>query len=179
MSSNTTENKAPKKESSLGRGGKIAIIVGGIVIVILIGIILWLLFGKDDEKKRNVVVTPDNVDEVIEEMEQTEFVAPGSYQVTMNNTWNFPDGSSPSSNAYVENATANTNSVYFDILLADTEEVIYSSPILPIGSHLEDITLDKDLEAGNYDCVIKYTLIDENGDDLSSVRVSMSIVVEN
>jgi hypothetical protein len=61
--------------------------------------------------------------------------------------------------------------------LADTEENIYSSPVLPIGSHLEDITLDKELEDGTYDCVMTYTLVDEDQNPLSSVRVSLTIVV--
>jgi len=78
----------------------------------------------------------------------------------------------------VANSKDNTNSVYFDIYLAGNEETaIYESPIMPVGSHLENIALKEDLDPGTYDCVVKYNLVDEDGNDLSYVRVSLSIVV--
>jgi hypothetical protein len=169
-----------KKQKKKGKGGIIALVACGIVIIALLVVVIILLTRGDDEeetKKRNVVVTPDNVQEVIEEQKESDYVAPGSYEVKMNTTWNFKDGKSASDDAYVENSTTNTNDVYFDITLADTEENIYSSPVLPIGSHLEDITLDKELEDGTYDCVMTYTLVDEDQNPLSSVRVSLTIVV--
>lgn len=52
--------------------------------------------------------------------------------------------------------------MYFDIVRSYNGENIYSSPIIPIGSHLEDITLNKSLEAGEYGCVLTYHLLDEN-----------------
>jgi hypothetical protein len=170
-----------KKQKKIGKGGIITLSVCGVVIVALVvAVVILLNRGGETEaqtQKRNVVVTPDNVQDVIKDMEESDYTAPGSYEVTMNTTWNFKDGKSASENAYVENSTSNTNDVYFDITLADTEENIYSSPVLPIGSHLEDITLDKELEDGTYDCVITYTLIDEEQNPLSTVRVSMTIVV--
>jgi hypothetical protein len=95
----------------------------------------------------------------------------------MNTTWYFKDGASASDNAYVENSVSNTNNVYFDITLADTGENIYSSPVLSIGSSLEKITLDKALEDGTYDCVVTYTLVDEEQTPLSTVSVSLTIAV--
>lgn len=173
--------KYEKKGSK--KGGKIAFIVCGFVIVALIAVIVVMACrmmnnSEGGEPKRNVVISPDNVDEVIEDMAKEEFVAPGSYNVTMNNTWNFADGSSASDNAYVENSTSNTNDVYFDITLADSEEKIYSSPVIPVGSHLENIALDKELKKGSYDCVITYTLVDKEQKPLSTVRVSLTIIIE-
>jgi hypothetical protein len=175
-----------KKQKSTKKGGVIALAICGVVIIALLGVVGVLLTrSKDAEnvataettQKRNVVVTPDNVEEVIEALDESDYVAPGSYEVTMNTTWNFKDGTSASDNAYVENSVDNTNDVYFDITLADTEENIYSSPVIPVGSHLEDITLDKALEDGTYDCVITYTLVDEDQNPLSTVRVKLTIVV--
>ena len=171
-----------EKQTKMGKGGIIALLACGVVIIALLLVIIAMqLKGKAEPEtnKRNVVVTPDNVQEVVKAMEEEDVVQAGSYEVTMNTTWNFKDGASASENAYVENAVSNTNDVYFDITLADTEENIYSSPVLPIGSHLEDITLDKALEAGTYDCVITYTLIDEEQKPLSTVRVSLTIIVES
>jgi hypothetical protein len=178
---------AQKLKKTIGKGGVIALgACGGVIIVLLVVVIVLLAKGKDTQTatsatesapKRNVVVTPDNVDEVIAALDEDEVVSAGSYEVTMNTTWNFKDGASASDNAYVENAVDNTNDVYFDITLADTEENIYSSPVIPVGSHLENITLDKELEDGTYDCVVTYTLVDEDQNPLSTVRVSLTIVV--
>jgi hypothetical protein len=170
-----------KMRKGIGKGGIIAVSACGVVIVaLLVAVVVLLARGKEgatETNKRNVVVTPDNVEEVIQQLSDDERVAPGSYEVTMNTTWNFKNASSASDNAYVENSTSNTNDVYFDITLANTEEKIYSSPVLPVGSHLENITLDKALDDGTYDCVITYTLVDDEQNALSSVRVSMKIVV--
>ena len=104
---------------------------------------------------------------------------PTYYEAKMNSTWYFEDGASPSTNAYVENVETNTNDVYFDVILSDTQEVIYESPVLPRGSYLQEIALDTNLSAGTYDCVIIYHLIDENQKSLSTVRFKLVIVVEN
>ena len=152
-----------------------------ILLVIAVGVIIFLIVrgrGKDDEP-RNVVVTPDNVETVIEQMEAEEFVEPGYYTVTMNNEWHFPDGEAVSPDAYVENTTENTNAVYFDVFLADDEEnAIYKSPVIPVGSSLEQIALDTPLDAGTYDCVMVYHLVDEDQNTLSTLRVTVTIIVE-
>jgi len=164
------------------KGTIIALCASGLVIICLVVVIVVLLTRPDKEEekeRRNVVITPDNVAQMIEELEDEERTPLASYEVTMNPDWTFPDGTSASKDAYVENSVANTTPVYFDIVLADTGENIYSSPVLPIGSHLENITLTKDLDAGTYDCVIIYTLTDEEQNALSSVRLTMKITVEN
>lgn len=160
-------------------GGKfvLAICIG--VIVILVAVIITLLLKKgnedDNSVKRNVVVNPENVEEIVQQMDDSEKTEQGYYEVTMNFNWRFEDGSAPSENAYVKNSEANANSVYFDVTLADTEETIYESPIIPVGSYLEDITLGTDMEAGTYDCVATYHLLDDENVSISTVRVSLTI----
>ena len=173
-------NEMPKSNAEgKGKGGKKVLIICIIIIAALIGVVIYLLVNKDGKEKRNVVVNEDNLEEIIAQMGESDFVAPGSYEMTMNSTWNFKDGSAASEDAYVENAVSNTNSVYFDVIRNDTEETIFESPILPVGSHLEGITLDTKLEAGTYDCVLIYHLLDENDESISTVRVSVTIIVEN
>lgn len=137
--------------------------------------------GADDNiepQKREVLVTKDNVNEIVEQMEQSsQKVAPGSYEVAMSTVWHFADGKAASTDSYVENSTANTNDVYFDIILKDSEEKIYSSPVIPVGSSMSEITLDKEMEAGSYDCVMVYSLLDGSQNVLSTVRVAFTIVI--
>lgn len=163
------------------KGGKqtVRIVILVLVILVLTGIIVFLLLRKPEKERRNVVVTPDNVEEVIKQMEEEEFVEPGYYTVTMNYDWHFAMGDAVSSDAYVENATGNTNAVYFDLFLtSDEENAIYKSPVIPVGSSLRDIALDTALDAGTYDCVMVYHLVDDEQNTISTLRVTVTVIVE-
>ena len=154
-----------------------------IVICALLGVIIYLLTRPDtppqEEIIYNNVVTPDNVDQIISRMEQEEKTPVGAYEVSMNTDWVFPDGKSSSTNAFVENATTNQNTVYFTIALTDSDEDIYRSPYLTVGSHLADIKLDSPLSAGVYNATITYHLVDDDFKELSSVSLYMTITIEN
>lgn len=162
-----------KKERK--KGGRIVLAIC-IVVIIALCILIYFLLHKDDPPKRDVVVNEDNVEEILSQMEGVE---PGNYQLTMNSVWNFKNGNASSDNAYVENSEENHNPVYFDITRSDTEETILESPIIPVGSHMDKIKLDKKLKAGTYDCVMTYHLLDENDETISTVRVNVTIIVEN
>lgn len=160
-------------------------VVCGVVIIALLGTVIYLLVNRPAQGEvqsaqpvnRNVVVNEDNVEEVINTFQETR-TAPGYYEVTMNTTWNFPSGEDPSSNAYVENVATNTNAVYFDVIRVDTEETIYESPILPLGSHLDNITLDTVLPAGTYNCQVTYHLLDDENISISKVTLTLTIIIE-
>ena len=171
--------------NSKGSNGlKIAIAVGVVVIVALLGVVIFLLVGrgKEEPEKRNVVVTQENAEEVIKEMTESNAgtIPITYYEVTMSTDWHFKDGSAVSDDAYVANSTSNSTDVYFDIFLSDDEDnAIYKSPIIPRGGELENISLDKVLEKGDYDCIFIYHLVDENQKTLSTLRVTLKISVEN
>ncbi len=156
-----------------------------VVMAALVGVIVYLLVTRTNgvkEEPRNVVVTQENVEQVLdnlEKMEEVAAVAPGYYTVTMNPTWHFKTGAESSYDAVVENVKANTNDVYFDIVLEEDEnKVLYKSPVIPKGGKLTDIALDEQLPAGTYPCIVIYHLIDENQNSLSTLRVTLSIVIE-
>lgn len=163
------------------------IVIGGLIIVALVGVIIALALNltrgasekTDETAARPTLVTEDNVEEIIEEAMSEEVTPPGYYTVSMNMEWRFPDGASPSTNAYVENVSENTEDVYIDVTLSDTGELIYSSPVIPIGQTLRNFALDKDLDAGSYDCVCTYHQIDENQNTLSTVSMAVTVTVES
>lgn len=176
MSDKLTQDKEKK------RNKKAEIISICILFIILMVVIFIFIFmnGKKEEVQRNVVVTKDNVDEVIDNMLEEEYIEPGYYSASMSTEWHFETGDSISEDAYVENLVENTNDVYFDVFLTENEdEPILKSPILPRGSQLEDIALDKVLSAGTYECVMVYHLVDEEQNTVSTLRVGLTIVVEN
>ena len=78
----------------------------------------------------------------------------------------------------MENSNANKNPVYFEVTRSDTDETIFESPIIPVGSHMEKITLDKKLSAGTHDCVVTYHLLDDDEETISTVRVALTIIVD-
>lgn len=175
-------SRQENKQNNGGKGGnKSVVIIGVIALVImavLVGVIVFLLKPQEEEK-RNVVITPENVEEVLEELEEGEKTEPGYYTVTMDTTWHFATGSESSYDAIVLNVEKNTHDVYFDIVLENDESVVlYESPVIPRGGRLENITLDTILNAGTYNCVVIYHLIDENQDTVSTLRVALKIVIE-
>ena len=184
--------KMKKSGDSVKKGGGAIIIVIAVLAVIVIlgmgGVIAYLLLSRgggntqaeapsqEESAPRRVLVTPENVDEILSQEPPAESKAE-RYIVTMNSTWNFPDGKSESTNSYVENSPENSFPVYFDITLNDTGETIYESPILPLGTHLDHIMMDKELENGRYNCVMTYHLVDDDQNTLSTVNVALRLIV--
>ena len=187
MNRNLTIERISKKLSMVSEEHdvKLKFFIIGIVIVPLlltvIGASVYSASLKGAESKSadaNVVVTPDNIDEVKGSTGNAASLAPGSFETSMTTEWHFSSGEEMSGDAYVQNVIGNTNDIYFDVVMAnDLEHVIYKSPIIPRGSHLENIVLDENLESGTYDCVLIYHLVDENNYPVSSLNVDIKIIV--
>lgn len=168
-----------KKDSN-----KTMMIAMGAVIVamaVAIGILATRKTAEEEpQPMRNVVVTPENLDEVIDQINERTLTPPGYYTVNMATEWHFPKGDAVSYDARVDNLAENTNNVYFDVFLASDESApIYQSPVIPIGGYLEQISLDVPLEMGTYDCVIVYHLVDDAQATISTLRVTLTIIVES
>lgn len=169
----------------MGKSAKIAIVIGSVVIVVLSGVIVALMLrGKEDAgqgedaDKRSMVLTESNEEEVVGEMTDKDYIAPGYYNAQMTNEWHFANGEAESEDAYVINDAGNTNDVYFDVVLAEDEsKVIYKSPVIPRGGELQGIKLDEALAAGTYDCVLIYHLVDKDQNTISTVRVGITVIV--
>ena len=172
-----------QSSSTEGKKSQTGLIIAFALIAVcaVAGIILFVVFGKDaNATKYNRVVTPDNVDEVIDNLAHSERTPIGSYEAAMNTSWTFPDGESASTNAYVENNANNRSTVYFTIVLSeDQSKTIYTSPDLPVGSHLENIKLDTPLEAGVYETILTYHLVDGDHKELGKVSLAVTITIEN
>lgn len=179
MSNRSSEERISQKlsheSSKNSRKNTAIIVIIGIVIIAVVALIL--IFARRPETKRNVVVTPDNVDEILSDMKEQP-TKPGTYEVKMNTTWDFDKGDKASDNAYVENSTSNTNAVDFDIVLSKTGETIFKSPVIPVGSHLENITLNKPLEKGKHACVLTYHLLDDKGETSGKLNINLTINVK-
>lgn len=121
-------------------------------------------------------VSEDSAQDIMSEM--TEKVAEGMFECKMTTAWTFNDAESVSHNAYVANVENNRYTLYFDVIEESTNETLYSSPMLPVGTDIENIKLEKGLPAGDYNAVVMYTMVDENYEEVSSVgfKITISIV---
>lgn len=165
--------KQPEK-----KGRKKFIIIAFVVLcaALVVCIVLLLQKAKPKEIDRGFV-DESNKDTVMEDM--GEKVAEGMFECKMTTSWVFEDGKSESPNAYVANVESNLHTIYFDVYDKATEELLYSSPMIPVGSELTNIKLEKELQKGEYDAVVRYTLVDEDNEEVSTVGFDITISVNN
>jgi hypothetical protein len=124
------------------------------------------------------LIDENNVAEIQELIE--EKVAKGMFETYMNTTWRFPDGKSASSNAVMGNSGANAYPFWFDVALKDTEEVVYTSSLLPVGTTIKQIVLAEALDKGEYDAIVRIHMVDENNEPLdTNTAFSATIVVQS
>ena len=179
---------ASNKEAAVTKAGKkvsvsmIVAIVSVITVLLLAAALVYVLTKEDTEAEtelggRATIITEDNVDDIIASLNERNTDA--SYTVTMTNRWTFEDGQAAAENFYVKNDEINSRTVYFDLILSDTEEVIYSSPYIPVGEEMDTLILDKDLDAGDYNVIMVYHLVDDDKAELTTVSVAVVIHIEN
>lgn len=81
----------------------------------------------------------------------------------------------------VELMNPEENEVYFQIsfYLPETGETIYTSKLIRPGQHLYEITLEKEMEAGEYPLTVKYNTFtaDENMTPRNGAEVNCTLIV--
>jgi hypothetical protein len=195
----TKDNRNEKKDSSNTGKYVILAIIGVIIILLLVIVIILLLKGKGqnvgdlptaDTTAQNgntrevagsvrTIASEEDARNVMDEMR--EEVAEGMFKCDMPTTWTFTDGGAVPKDFYVANHPDNTKPIYFDVYLEETEELLYSSPVLKVGTTWTDIKLDKKLEAGTYRAKVAYKLLkdEESQEVYSAVNFIVLIKVLN
>jgi hypothetical protein len=159
----------------------IILILGALVIVCAAVITGILLLRQPAAKTVEIagakVVDQSNLSTIKQDIKDK--VAKGMFETFMNTTWSFPDGKSPSSDAVMGNSATNSYPFWFTVTLSDTQEIVYTSSLMPLGTQLEKIILDKDLEKGTYPAVINIHMVDENGAEVeSNMGFNITLVVK-
>lgn len=185
VTTSSTENRKSGGSKPNNSNKKLIIVLCTIigVLVVAVAALAISFFSKDDGEKetysdgRATFVTPENVEEVKDALSQP--IEDAYYTTSMTVDWTFHDGESVSTSAYVGNPTANKRTVYFDVHLKETGELVYSSPYLPVGEKMYEIKLDKALEKGDYPAIVTYHLVDDDHKELTTVSVAITIHVLN
>jgi uncharacterized protein (UPF0333 family) len=166
-----------------------------IIVIALVGVIAFLLGRGTTEKSDETAASTERTRQVVESVKMVldeesaqnvmqqmrEEVEEGMFECQMSMKWNFPDGQSTSKDAYVANSTNNRFPFYFDVRLDDTDELVYSSAVMPVGTELKNIKLDKELPAGTYKAIVYYTLVrdTETQEAISTAGFGITITVQN
>lgn len=159
---------------------KHVILILGSLIIISASVIATVLLLQDKETPsvQTPVINESNLKSITDDIK--EKVAKGMFQTHMNTTWVFNDGKSPSTNAVMGNSSANTYPFWFTLSLPDTGDILYKSAILPLGTQIDKITLEKDLDKGEYQAVATIHMVDENGAEVeTNVGFNITLQINN
>ena len=108
-----------------------------------------------------------------------EKVAQGMINISMNTAPVFADGQAQG-NVMIVNETINNYPQKVEFLRNDTQEVIYTSNAIPVGSKIEHAALDVDLDAGTYECTALFHNLDpETGAILGTAGAIINITIQN
>ena len=176
MSEKEQEQVTNQMQEEQKKKRKKIVIIILLLLLIIAAVVIFLIM-----KRPKRVMTEENYKQISEEMD--EQVQEGYFETYMNTDWTFPNGASESTNAILGNSPNNKKPIRCEVILADTEEVIYSTEVLPVGADLPPFKLDVDLDAGTYDAVCMVYLLDEEDDgsytDYSNAGFNVTITVEN
>lgn len=151
-----------------------------VAALVLVGVGVWW-FGQsqqDDFFDQNAILgqapykTPEEI-----QAELDRIVEEGMFNISIASVIEFPDGTTPGT-AYIENVPGNRYVMKVTITLDDTGETVYESKGLKPGSYIEDITLTKDLEPGNYAATATFSALDTDSLEeigKAAAKVTLSI----
>ena len=108
-----------------------------------------------------------------------EKVEEGMINISMNTSPNFRDGTSEG-NLMIVNEEINRYPQVVEMTRNDTNEMIYKSGAIPVGSKIEHAKLSVDLPAGTYECTAMFYSIDPNsGKTLGAAGALITITVKS
>ena len=102
----------------------------------------------------------------------------GMINISMNTSPYFEDGASKG-NLMIVNETINRYPQKVQIIRNDTEEIIYTSGAIAVGSKIEAAALDADLDAGVYECTALFHNLDKSGNLIGSAGAIITITIKN
>ena len=134
-----------------------------VILLTLIVLFMLMLFPKTKEvntvpdKENNIASLNDN------KTEQQSIILPGFAELDINSPGKL---------------LCNLNEDYylqFNIILKDTDELIYSSGLVEYGGYINTIELNKELQKGEYDAIVFIQPYDMAMNKTNSAQLSVKI----
>lgn len=116
-------------------------------------------------------------EEIAERLNQK--VEEGMINISMNTAPYFENGASEG-NVMIVNESINNYPQQVEFIRNDTQEVIYQSKAIPVGSKIERATLDVELPAGTYECTAMFHNLDPvSGEIIGTAGAIINIIIKN
>ena len=116
-------------------------------------------------------------EEIAERLNQK--VAEGMINISMNTAPYFEDGAADG-NLMIVNESINNYPQQVEFIRNDTQEVIYQSKAIPVGSKIERDALDVELPAGTYECTAMFHNLDPvSGEIIGTAGAIINITIKN
>ena len=108
-----------------------------------------------------------------------EKVAEGMINISMNTAPYFENGASEG-NVMIVNESINNYPQQVEFIRNDTQEVIYQSKAIPVGSKIERAALDVELPAGTYECTAMFHNLDPvSGEIIGTAGAIITITIQH
>ena len=108
-----------------------------------------------------------------------ERVAEGMINISMNTAPYFENGKAEG-NVMIVNEDINLYPQQVEFIRNDTQEVIYQSKAIPVGSKIERAALDVELPAGTYECTAMFHNLDPvSGEIIGTAGAIINITIKN
>ena len=108
-----------------------------------------------------------------------EKVAEGMINISMNTAPYFENGKAEG-NVMIVNESINNYPQQVEFIRNDTQEVIYQSKAIPVGSKIERSALDVELSAGTYECTAMFHNLDpESGAIIGTAGAIITITIQH
>ena len=183
-------NYHPKHKSNsrtavwIGAGVLAAVAIGAIIFII---VTLRSPMTKEEARAKAGIIYDssateggwDNLspEEIAEKL--NEKVAEGMINISMNTAPYFENGTAEG-NVMIVNESINNYPQQVEFIRNDTQEVIYQSKAIPVGSKIERAALDVELPAGTYECTAMFHNLDpETGDIIGTAGAIITITIKN
>ena len=183
-------NYHPKHKSNsrtavwIGAGVLAAVAIGAIIFII---VTLRSPMTKEEARAKAGIVYDsaaveggwDNLspEEIAEKL--NEKVAEGMINISMNTAPYFENGTAEG-NVMIVNESINNYPQQVEFIRNDTQEVIYQSKAIPVGSKIERAALDVELPAGTYECTAMFHNLDPvSGEIIGTAGAIINITIKN
>ena len=116
-------------------------------------------------------------EEIAERLNQK--VEEGMINISMNTAPYFENGTAEG-NVMIVNESINNYPQQVEFIRNDTQEVIYQSKAIPVGSKIEHAALDVELPAGTYECTAMFHNLDPvSGEIIGTAGAIITITIQH
>lgn len=154
------------------------------LLPILLALLLLLVFSFCGRTPQQTPVeetsswSPVIEDDLGEDTTAASTQSGAQIQIAGFSSWHIPAGQTEDLPIYLHNPDGNPCYFSFRIALADTDETLYQSDMVPPGETIRQVDLSHSLDAGTYDAVVYITTNAlEDGAAMNSAKLNVTLTV--